>query len=66
MGLATVARVCGDCGKVFEWTPLEQDYAAMNGFTYPPKRCKPCRANRRVYRDARVSASSGVTQGQEG
>ena len=39
--------LCEDCFKPFVFTEKEQDFYARKGFT-PPKRCKPCRDERKV------------------
>jgi CxxC-x17-CxxC domain-containing protein len=39
---------CSDCGGLFTFTAGEQEFYARKGFSSPPKRCKPCRDNRRA------------------
>lgn len=38
---------CEDCSQQFTWTAEEQDFYAQKGYTNSPKRCKPCRDNRK-------------------
>ncbi|MGH2371625.1 MAG: zinc-ribbon domain-containing protein, partial [Chloroflexota bacterium] len=45
---------CVDCGTQFVFTANEQAFYAERGFTNEPKRCGPCRQNRKASR-----ASSG-------
>ena len=42
--------VCSDCGKSFAFTVEEQEFFASRGYTNEPKRCQPCRQNRRSER----------------
>ncbi|TBL75161.1 RQC-minor-1 family DNA-binding protein [Paenibacillus thalictri] len=37
---------CWECGKRFDWPVEEQDFFRMKGWD-PPKRCEPCREQRR-------------------
>lgn len=37
---------CGDCKQPFEWSEKDQDFYAKKDFS-PPKRCKPCREERK-------------------
>jgi hypothetical protein len=46
-----VEIVCADCKKAFLFTAGEQQFFAERGFT-PPKRCKPCRDQRKARRNA--------------
>lgn len=39
---------CKDCRRPFIWTAGEQAYFAEKGFDKVPKRCVPCRRERRV------------------
>jgi CxxC-x17-CxxC domain-containing protein len=39
--------ICSDCGQEFVFTAGEQQFYAERGFEHPPKRCKPCRAQRK-------------------
>lgn len=43
--------VCSDCSSEFVWTEGEQNYYSARGMT-TPKRCKPCRENRKTQRAA--------------
>lgn len=38
---------CVDCGKEFTFTGAEQEFFAQKGYTNEPKRCLPCRQNRK-------------------
>lgn len=38
---------CMDCGYDFEFTISEQEFYASKGLTNNPKRCKPCRIERK-------------------
>ncbi len=38
---------CEDCGQTFPFTEGEQAFYQERGF-FPPKRCKPCRAQRKT------------------
>ena len=44
--------VCDDCGKKFIFEAGEQKFFAINGFKQP-KRCQPCRFNKRGKDDKR-------------
>ena len=39
--------VCVDCGLQFIFSVREQEHHAAKKFTHEPKRCPPCRAERR-------------------
>jgi CxxC-x17-CxxC domain-containing protein len=39
---------CVDCGKEFTFTAAEQEFFAQKGYTNEPKRCLPCRQNRKA------------------
>jgi CxxC-x17-CxxC domain-containing protein len=41
---------CADCGTQFVFTANEQAFYAERGFTNEPKRCGPCRQNRKASR----------------
>ena len=41
---------CADCGTQFPFTVSEQEFFAEKGFTNPPRRCKPCRAEAKANR----------------
>ena len=53
---------CSECGENFVFTQGERQFYIERGFEYPPKRCKPCRAQRKQQsgrnREA-VASSSG-------
>jgi hypothetical protein len=38
---------CIVCGDNFVWTAEEQTFFVEKGFTNSPKRCKPCRQERK-------------------
>lgn len=38
---------CSDCGEEFLFTAGERQFYVERGFEHPPKRCKPCRAQRK-------------------
>lgn len=38
---------CVDCGKEFIFTAGEQEFFQQKGFTNEPRRCKPCKAQRK-------------------
>jgi Probable zinc-ribbon domain len=39
---------CTGCGDLFVWTIGEQEYFTRVGLGTTPKRCKPCRAEKRA------------------
>lgn len=43
---------CPDCKKDFTFTVRDQEFYAEKDFT-PPKRCKPCRDERKKQREQR-------------
>lgn len=51
--------VCRDCGATFLFTEAEQDFYKAQGFTSPPKRCRPCRQRNRERQAARGPARTG-------
>lgn len=54
--LEDVLLTCRDCGGPFTWTAGEQQFYASKGFTERPKRCKRCRAKRKLASDGRGNA----------
>lgn len=44
--------VCADCGNEFTFSAGEQAFFAERGFTNDPKRCIPCRSQRRQQRSS--------------
>ena len=38
---------CADCGQDFVFTEREQEWFREKGLTNDPRRCKPCRTNRK-------------------
>lgn len=40
--------ICGDCSTAFVFTADEQQFYQEMEFTHEPKRCKPCRAERKA------------------
>ncbi len=51
---------CSDCGKTFTWTSEEQEMFQERGFGNEPKRCPPCRKNRRNSRPPRFGGGGGA------
>jgi len=49
---------CVDCGQQFTFTADDQEFFATRGFG-EPKRCRTCRANRRVERDGGGGMGNG-------
>ena len=43
---------CVDCGTDFIHSAADQEFYAQKGFAAEPKRCGPCRANRRAVRNS--------------
>jgi CxxC-x17-CxxC domain-containing protein len=43
---------CIDCAQPFLFSAGEQEFYARKGFREEPKRCKPCRDQRKLRRDA--------------
>ncbi len=41
---------CSDCGEEFIFTVDEQEFYIEKGFENEPKRCKPCRQQRKTQR----------------
>jgi hypothetical protein len=41
--------ICGDCGKEYVWSGVEQTFFIAKEFP-PPKRCKECRQARKEQR----------------
>jgi CxxC-x17-CxxC domain-containing protein len=54
---------CMDCGQDFVFTAGEQEFYDRKGFREIPKRCKPCRENRKQRRD---TAAAGGGNGHGG
>lgn len=50
---------CADCSKPFTFTAGEQEFYARKGFRETPKRCKPCRDNRKARRNGNGAAATG-------
>ena len=57
---------CADCGTQFVFSANEQAFYAERGFTNEPKRCGPCRQNRKASRGGGSSYSSGGGYGGDG
>jgi CxxC-x17-CxxC domain-containing protein len=57
---------CADCGTQFVFSANEQAFYAERGFTNEPKRCGPCRQNRKASRGGGSSYSSGGGYGGNG
>src|SRR5215203_2834624 len=60
------ALTCADCGTQFVFSANEQAFYAERGFTNEPKRCGPCRQNRKASRGGGSSYSSGDAYGGGG
>jgi len=50
---------CADCGTQFVFSANEQAFYAERGFTNEPKRCGPCRQNRKASRGGGSSGGGG-------
>ena len=48
---------CVDCGSEFIFSAEDQQYHADRGFMNEPRRCRSCRAVRRLSATAKTSAS---------
>lgn len=57
---------CLDCGQPFVFTAGEQEFYSRKGFKEEPKRCKPCREQRKVRRDSGGFSSSPRPGGGNG
>ncbi|HEX2514545.1 MAG TPA: zinc-ribbon domain-containing protein, partial [Chloroflexota bacterium] len=57
------ALTCADCGTQFVFTANEQAFYAERGFTNEPKRCGPCRQNRKASRGGGGYSSYGSNGG---
>ena len=44
-----VKKVCVMCGGRWTYTAADQAYVREQGWDKEPRRCKPCRANRRQF-----------------
>jgi CxxC-x17-CxxC domain-containing protein len=55
---------CADCGTQFVFSANEQAFYAERGFTNEPKRCGPCRQNRKASRGGGSSYSGGGSYGE--
>jgi CxxC-x17-CxxC domain-containing protein len=53
--------VCSDCGREFVFTADDQEFFASRGYL-EPKRCRSCRANRRLDRDGGSASPEGAMQ----
>ena len=53
---------CSDCGQEFSFTGGEQQFYAERGFEHPPKRCKPCRAQRKQQQTSRPREAAPQAQ----
>lgn len=56
--------VCSECGQEFVFTAGERQFYIDRGFEHPPKRCKPCRAQRKQQSGRRDGAPSHGTGNQ--
>jgi CxxC-x17-CxxC domain-containing protein len=50
---------CIECGQTFLFSADDQEFFASRGYL-EPKRCRNCRANRRVDRDAGQARPEGI------
>lgn len=57
---------CLDCSQPFTFTAGEQEFYERKGFKEEPKRCKPCRENRKARRNGDAVASGGGNGGGAG
>lgn len=48
MSLVDKTRTCVDCGEPFTFSAGEQEFFQRKGFQNDPKRCKACKAQKRV------------------
>ncbi|MFQ5887217.1 MAG: zinc-ribbon domain containing protein [Candidatus Hydrothermarchaeales archaeon] len=53
MAVEDKTLVCSDCGEEFIFTAEEQEFYIEKGFENEPKRCKPCRQQRKSQRSGR-------------
>lgn len=60
MSYTDTSLSCRDCGAQFMFTPEEQEFFALRGFS-PPVRCPECRAKKRAGRE-RVPSNSAERQ----
>lgn len=58
--------VCEDCGCEFEHTAEDQARYAERGFTSEPKRCRPCRENRKARQQGGGGRRGGGNQSAGG
>jgi CxxC-x17-CxxC domain-containing protein len=49
---------CSDCGREFVFSADDQEFFASRGYL-EPKRCRTCRANRRLDRDGGAARPEG-------
>jgi len=59
MAFTEKSLICSDCGKTFTFTVEEQEFFSSKGYTNEPKRCQPCRQNRRSERGGNTGGSRG-------
>jgi len=52
---------CQECGTEFVWDASEQAYFAKKGFKEIPKRCRACRAKRKIEREAEKAKEKEIT-----
>lgn len=60
---ADKALNCVDCGAEFTFTAGEQERFAQLGFTNEPKRCAPCRAEKKRMNGERNPGRGGAPPG---
>lgn len=55
--------VCADCGQTFVHSAEDQSRYAERGFTNEPKRCRDCRAKRKVQSGGGGGGGGGQSRG---
>ena len=58
--------ICSDCGQEFLFTAGERQFYIDRGFEYPPKRCKPCRVQRKQQSARNREAAPATPTNQTG
>ena len=52
---------CQDCGAQFTWDASEQAYFAKKGFKEVPRRCRACRAKKKIEKEAEMAKEKEIT-----
>jgi|SRR6185437_1712300 len=55
-----VNLACSDCGKLFLFSHLEQEFFREKGLSNKPKRCHDCRLTNRQWRKSRAGVTDGT------